>query len=178
MAMNFEELTPTVRARMRSEYEAEVDSGHPFESSVMSREGLDAYPELLRAALAAGNETTLTVALSDPRYWKATNARSATVNPEASASALALTEFNTWYVAGLAAVLRAEGATHCEVYRAEDPNGEEGTCKAHEEQIYPLADVIAGHRIQYWPRTGLPVRGAFSVPAGTNCHHTIRRCRP
>ena len=177
MSMNFEELTPPVRVPMLAAYDAEVDSGRPYESSVMSPEGLAAYPDLLREALRAGDEVTLTRAISNPRYWKATNARGAAVNPAASASALALTEFNTWYVAGLAAVLQAEGATDCDVYRAENPEGDQGKCKAHEEQTYPLVDVIAGHRIQYWPRTGQPVRDAFCVPAVTNCHHTIRRCR-
>lgn len=173
--MNFQELTPTVRAAMIGALEDEEAAGRPYQSRTMSQEGLEAYPRILRVAINSGTEMTLAADLADPRFWKAQNARGATVNPTASAAALALTEFNTWYVAGLAAVLQDEGATHCEVYRADDPRGSAASCSVHEEQTYPLADVVAGHRIGYWPRDGLPVRGAFTVPAATNCHHTIRR---
>lgn len=175
MAMNFHELTLTVRAAMIAALEDEEASGRPYQSKIMSPQGLEAYSSIIRASINSGTEVTLADDLADPRFWKEKNARGATVNPMAAAAALALTEFNTWYVAGLAAVLQNEGATHCEVYRADDPRGDRASCSAHEEQPYPLADVVAGHRIGYWPRNGTPVKGAFTVPAITNCHHTIRR---
>lgn len=175
--MNFEDRSPIVQAAMVARFEEEL-VGRPFQSAVMTDEGWAAFPDLMRAAINDGDEVTLARALTIPAYWKAQDKRGAHVNMKASAERLGLTEFNTWYVAGLADVLVSEGETHCRVYRAECPDGEEGACSQHEEQVYSLTDVIAGHRLGYWPRTGKPVRGGFSVPAQANCHHTIGRRKP
>ena len=95
------------------------------------------------------------------------------MNPAQASERLAITEFNTWYVAGLAARLQEEGATHCLVYRAGSPKWQAAGCSVHEGQTYTVAEIIAGHRIGYWPPPG--VRGRLSIPAGPGCHHTIER---
>ena len=76
-------------------------------------------------------------------------------------------------MAGLAARLQDEGETHCRVYRGATPKWESAWCSAHEGQTYALAEIIAGHRIGYWPPPGAP--GKLSIPAGPGCHHTIER---
>lgn len=172
--MRFEELTEATRAAMRQAFQSEESSGNPYRSVILSPEGLARFPILMLDAIDTGNEDSLALALSDAVFWLGADRRGNTVTPEAAAARLALTEFNTWYVAGLAQRLRAEGETECEVYRAEDPIGERSTCSTHEERRYPLDVVIAGHRASYWPPPGL--RGAFTIPAGPSCHHTIRRC--
>jgi hypothetical protein len=97
------------------------------------------------------------------------------VNVRQASERLALTEFNTWYVAGFAHRLVDEGVTECEVYRAAEPKFEHASCSSHELQVYPLAGIIAGHRASYWPDAGDPSK--LSIPAGPGCHHTIRRVR-
>ena len=100
-------------------------------------------------------------------------ARQRSVNPTQASERLAITEFNTWYVAGLAARLQEEGATHCRVYRAGIPRRQPAECSVHEGQTYDVAEIITGHRIGYWPPPGVP--GQLSIPAGPGCHHTIER---
>jgi hypothetical protein len=92
---------------------------------------------------------------------------------QAAAERLAVTEFNTWYVRGLAKRLLDEGVTQCQVYRAALPKWEPADCTKHEGQAYPVKDVYDGHRAKYWPEPRNP--NAFSIPAGPSCHHTIRR---
>jgi hypothetical protein len=175
VAMNFEELTLTTRVSMLAALEAEDASERPFRSKLLTEEGHDAYPVLVREALDRGDEVTFGAAMAKPRYWNETDSAGKTVDMPSRAVGLALTEFNTWYVAGLADILLSEGETHCEVYRAADPLYMRGACSAHEEKTYTLEDVVKGHRIAYHPRDGVRVRDAFTIPSVTGCHHTIRR---
>ncbi|HEY3714434.1 MAG TPA: hypothetical protein VGL39_07910 [Jatrophihabitantaceae bacterium] len=177
VAMNFEELTLTTRASMLAALEAEDASERPFRSKLLTEEGHDAYLVLVREALDRGDEVSFGAALTKPRYWKETDSAGKTVDMPSRAVGLALTEFNTWYVAGLADILVSESETHCQVYRAADPLYTQGACSVHEEKTYSLEDVVKGHRIAYHPRDGVRVRDAFTIPSVTGCHHTIRRVR-
>lgn len=128
----------------------------------------------MREAIKSGNEQTLLNALLNPSYWYPTDRRGARVNIPQAAERLALTEFNTWYVRGLAKRLMDEGVTQCQVYRAAPPRrGEPGACSIHEEQIFPVELIYKGHRAKYWPEPGNPA--AIAIPSGPGCHHTIRR---
>lgn len=178
MAMRFEELNPTTRASMLREFEQE-EAGNPYRSRHLTSAGLAAFPGLMRDALQSGNEESLLGALLVRRYWKSyeTCERSGQmhtreVNPRHAAERLAVTEFNTWYVRGFAAVLREEGVTQCVVYRAGMPRRGSGSCCAWEGRVVSVEAVYQGHRATYWPR---PNPGAFSIPFGPDCHHTIRR---
>lgn len=170
--MNFEELDHGTREHMLAAFENEEASG-PYRSQVLSAAGLAAFPDLMRDAIRAGDETALAAGLTRDDFWEEYDAGGKRVNVRQSAERLALTEFNTWYVAGLARKLQAEGATECEVYRAATPRWEHASCSTHEGQRYPLAEIVAGHRGGYWPPPG--ISDAFSIPAGPGCHHTIRR---
>lgn len=73
----------------------------------------------------AGSEVTLAAAMNRHDYWQANGtyirngaAHQRRVNVAQASERLATTEFNTWYVAGLAARLHDEGKTHGRVYRA------------------------------------------------------------
>ena len=167
---------------MLDRLEVEESSGTPYRSPVLSTVGLDTWPNLLRNAIAHsdGNEITLAAALADPDFWKPTETyvrngvqRERKVNVAQVAERLAITEFNTWYVAGLAHRLLDEGEAECLVYRAAEPKWEHASCSAHEGHTFGLDDVIAGHRAGYWPPPGRPDQ--FSIPAGPGCHHSIQR---
>ena len=127
-----------------------------------------------------GSEVTLAAALNRPDYWQVTEiyvrngiARQRSVNAIQASEHLAITEFNTWYVAGLAARLQREDVTSCRVYRGGIPKWQPAQCSVHEGQTYTVTEIITGHRIAYWPPPGVP--GRFSIPAGPGCHHTIER---
>lgn len=182
MAFQFNELDAATRASMLQQFDAEEASGNPYRSAGLSALGLAAWPGLMRDAITDpnGSEETLAAALNRDDYWEPTEtyvrngvARERNVNVEQASERLANTEFNTWYVAGLAHRLANEGVTKCRVYRAANPKWEQAECSVHEGQTYPVADIIAGHRIGYWPPPG--VQDAFSIPAGPGCHHTIER---
>jgi len=180
--MIFTELDGTTRKWMLRRFEAEESGGNPYRSEVLSQFGLARWPDIMREAITDpdGSEVTLALALNRPGYLQASETyvrngvtRWRSVNPAQASERLALTEFNTWYVAGLAARLLEEGVTDCRVYRAGMPRWQAAECSVHEDQAYTVAEIIAGHRIGYWPPPGMP--GRLSIPAGPGCHHTIGR---
>jgi hypothetical protein len=174
--MQFEELDSSTRAKMEERFDVEQANGDRFRSAILTAHGLDVFPELMRVAIRNGNEESLADALmSDATYWEPHDADGKTTNVRQASQRLALSEFNTSYVAGLAHKLVGEGHKECEVYRAANPKWEHASCSSHEGQRYELSAIVAGHRITYWPPPGLP--DAFSIPAGPGCHHTIRRCQ-
>jgi hypothetical protein len=149
---------------------------------VLTELGLRRWPDMMRQAITDpdGSEVTLAAAMNRHDYWQATEtyvrdgvARQRRINIVQASERLAATEFNTWYVSGLAARLHDEGETHGRVYRAASPKWQVAACSDHEGQTYALAEIIAGHRVGYWPRPG--VQGKLSIPVGPGCHHTIER---
>lgn len=177
----FEELDNVTRRFMLQEFEDEEHHG-PYRSQRLSAQGLKVFPELMREAILGGNEGTLAQALCNPVYWipKETYHRNGvphqrTVNPLKAAEFLAYTEFSTWYVRGLAKRLLSEGITECEVYRAAPALEPRPECRDHDGKVFLVQQIYDGHRAKYWPAPGNPL--SFSIPAGTNCHHLIRRVK-
>jgi len=180
MAMHYEELDDQTRGYMLSEFEAEQASGNPYLSKALSPAGLEFFPDLMREAIKSGNERSLARALEREDLWKAEETytrggvtRSRKRNILQSAVRLALTEFSTWYVRGLARRLLDEGIEECEVCRGEQPKWEPGECAEHEGRIVPVREIYDNHRARYWPEPGDET--AFSIPFGPGCHHVIRR---
>ena len=181
MAMNFEELDDTTRQYMSQEFEVEIASRNPYFGKNLSAEGRSVFPELMRKAIATGNEETLGAALNRADLWNEMEtyvrngvARDRRINVRQASERLALTEFNTWYVRGLARRLIDEEVTHCQAYRAAQPKWEPADCTAHENQIFAVQEIYEGHRARYWPVVNST---AVSIPFGPGCHHTIRRVR-
>lgn len=183
--MKFEELDATTRQWMLVRFELEVTGTAPYRPRGLSPAGLAAFPDLMRGVIRGWNcnEESLAAALDRPDFWNPVELyvrkgveRERRINVAQASMRLSLTEFNTWYVAGLAHRLIDEGEIDCDIYRAAEPKFQHARCSAHEEQRYPLTAIIEGHRAGYWPGPGDPDR--LSIPAGVGCHHTIRRVRP
>lgn len=180
MAMNYEELDGKTREYMLAEFEKEEASGNPYRSTALSSTGLSVLPDMMREAIKSGTEVTLCQALENVTYWEPTEeytrsgvTRTRRRNIPQSARRLALTEFSTWYVTGLAKRLLDEGVEKCQVYRGEQPKREPGDCAVHEGQIVSVKEIYDNHRVRYWPEPGNQI--AFSIPFGPGCHHIIRR---
>ncbi len=180
--MAFEELDSVTREWMLQSFDEDEADPNPYRAKDLTPVGRREFARLMRAAISGpnGNELTLGAALSDAGFWNSSRSYvrrgktvTARVDPSVTAKRLALTEFNTYYVSGLAHRLLAEGEAACIVYRAANPETEPASCSEHEGQRYSLTDIIAGHRANYWPEPGDPT--ALSIPAGPNCHHSIRR---
>lgn len=128
---DFEELDHSTREFMLEEFEREENSGRPFRGNVLSADGVEVFPDLMRQAIEEGDEATLYQALSNYSYWKPFDSRGRRVNQVASAERLAITEFNTWYVRGLASRLIDEGNDQCQIYRAAPAVRPRSECLAH-----------------------------------------------
>jgi hypothetical protein len=181
---SFEELNSSTRQFMLQEFRAESSGNAPFCPSGMTSDGLEAFPLLVERSLTSGNEVDLVISLSVAAYWKPSIPATSKLgkrfvrrqDPSVAAAVLGTTEFNTWYVRGLARRLMTEGEDHCQVYRAAAPIGEPGSCSRLEGFVLPVVEIYNGHRAKYWPEPVNPY--AVSIPAHPNCHHTIRRVRP
>lgn len=180
MAMNYEELDDATRKSMLEEFEKEQQLPTRYQSKALSPFGLSAFPDLMRAAIKAGNEEVLAKDLAQPAYWTPQEeytrngiTRLRKRNIDQSANRLATTEFSTWYVRGFAARLITEGEVDCEIYRAAQPKWEPGDCAEHEGKIAPVEIIYENHRSRYWPEPGDSTR--FSIPFSPGCHHVIRR---
>ena len=180
MAMNFEELDEATRRFMIQEFEAE-ETGlvPPYRGRNLSRRGLEVFPGLMHDAILLGNDETFAASLKNPEYWLSSGTtrrggvvRQRSIDYNDEADRLGLGEFNTWYVRGLAKRLMNEGERECQIYRAAYPKTGLSNCPLQEGAIVALDLVYKGHRAKYWP---CPNPTAFSIPAGPNCHHTIRR---
>jgi hypothetical protein len=182
MAMNFEELDDVTRRYMLAEFELEEQSPSPYRGKGLTNGGKAVFPDLMRNAVKEGNEHTLAQALLNSAYWHRTETyvragveRERQVNILQTSERLALSEFNTWYVRGLAKRLMDENVTRCQAYRAQVPKWEPGDCASHEGEIFAVEIIYHGHRARYWPEPGN--RNAMSIPFGPGCHHSIRRVR-
>lgn len=179
--MKFEELDAKTRQYMLEEFQKEEKSGNPYRSESMNGDGLKNVAQIVENAITNGNETTLASALSKPTYWKSSTTvhRGDTVyqrkiDPKTAANIFALTEFNTWYVRGLAKKLMDEKIEKCEVYRAQSADQPRCECSKYESQPIDVKKIYDGHRVKYHPTKNSL---AFSIPSGPNCHHTIRRLK-
>jgi hypothetical protein len=180
--MVFEELDSNTRTHMLSQFEAEAAAANPYLGERLSPTGRAAFPNLMRQAIQTGNEESLAKALMNPAFWNATEPyvrdgieRTRKINMQQAAEQLSLSEFNTWYVRGLARRLLDEGVALCQAYRGAMPKWEPGDCATHEGQTFSVQEIYNGHRARYWPKPGDP--GALSIPFTPGCHHTIRRAK-
>lgn len=178
--MHFEELDRVTRIKILEAFDEEEESGNPYRGKDLSGVGLNAFPSIMSQAITGGDEETLREALAVPAFWNPTStydrngvARSRRVNVKQASERLAISEFNTWYVRGLTARLIEEGVQYCQVYRAAQPRWEPADCEEHEGQLFPIREVLDGHRKRYWPEPGDPL--ATTIPFNPGCHHTIRR---
>lgn len=177
--MDFEELTPDTRDQMWREFLLEEASGAAYRGANLSPAGRKDWPGLIEVAIKETDERWLQRAVALPAYWMSDETYerngkelSRAINLSQASERLAVSEFNTWYVRGLAGRLLGEGVESCEVYRAGDPKWTPADCAQHEGLVVAVEAVYDGHRARYWPAAD---RTAFSVPFQPGCHHSIRR---
>ncbi len=181
--MIFEELTSVVRTHMHNEFQAEQSSQHcpPYRPKVLTALGESIFCATMEEHLLHGTEDTLRQALSPSIFWVERGIRNTKKGPvpytlpgHLRAKVFAVTDFNSWYIRGLCKQLMIEGVEVCEVYRAEHAYEPRGECALLEGKILRVDVVYRGHRARYHPESAAnPL--AVSIPAGPNCHHSIRR---
>lgn len=179
--MDFEDLDPTTRKWMVSEFDAEQLEEKHFQPKDMTPKGLEEFPKLMRKALESDSIESLTANLAEPSLWNQTTTQNRKgkiipikINPTTWAKRLAHSEFTTWYTRGLAKRLMEEKETECQIYRADSAAQQNCECTKMEEKIVPLKKIYDGHRAKYFPKDN---PSAFSIPSVSYCHHTIRRVK-
>ena len=180
MAMNYLELDEITRGIMLAEFNAEEAGGNPYRSKALSSNGQKVFPQLMRDAIQHGTELSLATALNRPAFWETMETyvrdgieRERRRNIQQASERLAITEFSTWYVRGLARRLLNEGVKTCQVYRAAQPKWEPGECSQHEGLVVDVVTIYNNHRARYWPEPGNP--SVISIPFSPSCHHVIKR---
>ncbi|MEV4661377.1 hypothetical protein AB0J85_05455 [Micromonospora echinofusca] len=179
MSLYLPDLDSATRDHMLREFDSEQD-GLPYVPTVLSVYGRSVWPTLMREAIEFGDDTTLlndllrkpAVFNQQESYQRQGTTRIRSVNVRQAAERLATSEFNTWYVRGVAARCLAEGISHVMVYRAAEPKWAVAGCTEHEGVIVPAQEVYDGHRAHYWPSVN---PDAFAIPFQPGCHHSIRR---
>ena len=179
--MDFKELNEITRKYMFDEFQREEQGGNPYRSESMSSDGLANVAQFVENAIKNGNEISLANNLSNSSFWKpftivhrGSSTHQRRINPTVAAKVFAQTEFNTWYVRGLAKKLMDEGISKCEIYRAEAAEQPRCECSRYEGQEIDVKKIYDGHRAKYHP---IENNSAFSIPSGPNCHHAIRRLK-
>ena len=159
--MDYQEMTPKVRAAMLAEYNADQASPSrrdPMQMQKTTPKNQERFHALLLSAIQNGDGNSLTDAViaeqlfGDP--WDAWMARS---------------EFSFWYVRGLSAVMLENGTTHCEIYLAEEVREPRINCAEYEGIIIDVNTLREHQSNNISP---------FSMPHTPWCHHLIRKPQP
>lgn len=123
MAFQFEDLNARTRELMLQEIDADIESGRLYPSKRFTDLGHEKYPELLRDAVAKGDESTLTKQLTYPEYFLSHETTSRNGKkivakvPSNAPSLIAEGEFNRFYMRALCRRAMDEGVK-LQVYRA------------------------------------------------------------
>ena len=146
----FVELDELTRDFMLAELQADIDlNGSPYISKkTLTPRGREDYTELLRAAIANGDETVLVSALN--QHERVVDA------PIDAALRLGRTEFNRYYIRGICLRAHAHGTNSVTVYRA------------HGSEVARPSSTDLVDREQFAPRILANVRGSQGFDPETN----------
>lgn len=177
MALYFENLDDRTRGLMLDEMEYDIANNQLHISPFLSGQGQRDYTSLLRDAIQKGNDETLAQSLREHRRIVRTQPRrlpkaggySIAATPENAAEVLAESEFNRYYIRGLARRAIEDGITDLIIYRAKPVQTPRPESEARvETSLSPqeLLDDLRSH-----PGDEPPTLG---VPSGPNSGLSVR----
>jgi len=176
MALYFENLDDRTRKLMLDEMEYDIEHDQLHISPFLSGQGERDYANLLREALQSGNDETLAQSLRVHRRILKTLPRrnpkggySIAATAENAAEVLAESEFNRYYIRGLARRAIEDGVQQLVVYRAKpvrNPRPESETRVETAISPQELLDDLRSH-----PGDERPILG---VPSGPNSGLSVR----
>jgi hypothetical protein len=175
MALYLVNLDAHTRRFMLAELESDLARNQLHFSPYLSGQGVNDYPALLRAAIETGTDETLAQALSQqlrieraaPRRQPSGGFALASV-PENAAQVIAESEFNRYYMRGVAQRALEAGLTELVIYRAKsvaEPRAESEALLETTIEPQALLDDLRAH-------TGEPP--ALGVPAGPGSGISVR----
>ena len=176
MALYLENLDDRTRQLMLEELEYDVAHNQLHISPFLSGQGQRDYASLIREAIQHGTDETLAQELKSHRRISRTLPRrqpkggySIAATPENAAEVLAESEFNRYYIRGLARRAIDDGISELVIYRAKPAKNPRPESEARvETSISPqqLLDDLRAH-----PGDEPPTLG---VPAGPNSGLSVR----
>ena len=166
MALYFENLDDRTRKLMLDEMEYDIEHDQLHISPFLSGQGERDYANLLREALQSGNDETLAQSLRVHRRILKTLPRrnpkggySIAATAENAAEVLAESEFNRYYIRGLARRAIEDGVQQLVVYRAKPVRNPRPESEARvETAISPqeILDDLRSHPGDERPTLGVP----------------------
>jgi hypothetical protein len=177
MALYFPNLDERTRQLMLDEMQFDLDHSQLHISPFLSGQGQMDYANLLREAIESGNDETLAKKLREhrriartlPRRKPKSGGYSIAATPENAAEVLAESEFNRYYIRGLARRAIEDGIGELIVYRAKPVRNPRPESEAMIESTLAAEDLLTDLRAH----TGdeMPTLG---VPSGPNSGLSVR----
>jgi hypothetical protein len=176
MALYLENLDERTRQLMLDELEYDIAHHQLHISPFLSGQGQRDYTHLIREAIQSGNDQTLAEALTAHRRINRTQPRrqpkggySIASTPENAAEILAESEFNRYYIRGLARRAIEDGIPELVIYRAKPAKNPRPESEARVETTISPQDLLDDLRAH--PGDEPP---ALGVPSGPNSGLSVR----
>jgi hypothetical protein len=162
---------------MLDEMQYDIDHSQLHISPFLSGQGQRDYPDLLREAIESGNDETLAESLrmhrrilrTLPRRLPKTGGYSIAATPENAAEVLAESEFNRYYIRGLARRAIEDGISELVIYRAKPVRNPRPDSEARVETALSPEELLEDLRAH--PGDEPPTLG---VPSGPNSGLSVR----
>jgi hypothetical protein len=177
MALYLENLDDRTRGLMLDEMEYDIANNQLHISPFLSGQGQRDYANLLREAIQTGTDETLAQSLREHRRIVRTQPRrqpkaggySIAATPENAAEVLAESEFNRYYIRGLARRAIEDGITDLIIYRAKPVQNPRPESEARVETSLSPQELLEDLRSH--PGDEPPTLG---VPSGPNSGLSVR----
>jgi hypothetical protein len=176
MALYLENLDERTRQLMLDELEYDIAHNQLHISPFLSGQGQRDYAQLIREAIQSGTDQTLAEALKVHRRINRTQPRrqpkggySIASTPENAAEVLAESEFNRYYIRGLARRAIEDGIPELVIYRAKPAKTPRPESEARIETALSPQDLLDDLREH--PGDEPP---ALGVPSGPNSGLSVR----
>lgn len=173
MKFNFENLDSTTRELMNSEIKSDISKELLYYSKRFNENGHKLYPQLLFEAVESGNEESLAIALKENNCFAGKEARNGKNGvtyakiPETANQTLAESEFNRFYIRGLAMRSIASGQTLI-IYRAKHSDN------PRSESEMKIGTKVSAEKLLNDLRNSIGVDTALGLPAGPNSGLSVK----
>lgn len=169
MALRLTNLDDRTRRLMLDEIESDLTSGKLYLSERLSPSGHLVYPDFLREAARAGDDSTLAAKLRGPGMLndreekrKPTGGTTWAKVPVTAPETLAEGEFNRFYLRGLCCRVLEDGGQELEIYRAKV------VASPRPDSQAKIGTKIDAKRLLEDLRTHVGVDTALGLPPGPN----------
>ncbi|HET9909157.1 MAG TPA: hypothetical protein VFQ23_21085 [Anaerolineales bacterium] len=177
MALYFENLDERTRGLMLDEMKYDITNNQLHISPFLSGQGQRDYASLLQEAIQHGDDETLAQNLREHRRINRTQPRrqpkasgySIAATPENAAEILAESEFNRYYIRGVARCAIEDGIQELVIYRAKPARNPRPESEARVETSISPQDLLDDLRSH--PGDEPP---ALGVPSGPNSGLSVR----